>query len=137
MNLTITNEYPGDTTTNIPLQPQVYATINSTLGRTMNMSLFYGTEGNVNTLLTTHSNVTNGTYNADYFTASSRVNTYYWRVQLDDGSNFVNETYNFTTEGLIIPRYPSNGIAITAFTMGMLAVVFGIITLIRRKRNRR
>jgi len=133
--ITITDEYPSNTSTNIPLQPQVYATINSATGLTMNMSIYYGTKGNVNTLLTTHTNVANGTYNADYFTASNRTTTYYWRVQLNDGTNYLNETYNFTTEGFIIPKYPSNALAAAALMLAMMAVTFGVILFIRRKRK--
>ena len=33
----------------------------------------------------------------------NRSELYYWRVMVDDGSVFENETYNFTTEG-----YPVN-----------------------------
>ena len=133
--ITITDEYPSNTSTNIPLQPQVYVTINSATGLTMNMSIYYGTVGNVNTLLTTHTNVANGTYNADYFTASNRTTTYYWRVQVDDGTNYENKTYSFTTEGFIIPKYPSNALAGAALMLAMMAVTFGVILFIRRKRK--
>jgi len=99
-SITITNEFPSDNSFNAPLQPLVYATVNSTVGNTLNVSIYYGlTEGNENTLLGTDSLVGNGTYDQTFFQASGRATRYYWRIQADDGETYVNETFNFRTEG--------------------------------------
>jgi len=78
----------------------VYATVNHSAGNTMNVSFYYGTtEGNENTLLGTDNNVANGSYSQSFFQASNRSTTYYWRIQVDDGETYINETFEFKTEG--------------------------------------
>jgi len=97
---TISNIYPANHSINIPLQPTMYLTINHTTGDTMNISWYYGSEGNENILLGTDSNIVNSTQSQLNFNASSRTTDYYWRIQVDDGSVFENYTYTFQTEGL-------------------------------------
>jgi len=97
--ITVTNEFPDNQSINIPLQPTMYLTINHTEGETMNISWYYGTQGNENTLLGTDVNFTNSTQSELNWNASNRVTDYYWRVMINDGTNYVNYSFEFQTEG--------------------------------------
>ena len=136
--ITITNPFPSDTSTSAPIQPNVYATINSTTGLTMNVSWYWGTSaGNENTLIGTDTNFTNSTQVELFFEANGRATTYYWRAQADDGTNYQNETFSFTTEpygggGGNMPQYQvPMAIASSALLIGLLAL------LMKRKKRRR
>ena len=116
--LNITNEYPTNNSVMIPMQPIVYATITSTLGNTMNMTIYYN-----GILLANHTNVTDGTYSATFYQANTRSTSYTWYIILNDGTNTLNHTYNFKTEGY------SGGYTYTPNTGGSLWIIglFGMI----------
>jgi len=122
----ITNPYPSNNSINAPLQPMIYVTINSTGGQTMNVSWYYGlTEGNENILLGTDNNFVNSTQTELFYPAIDRVTTYYWRVQVDDGTNYVNETFSFRTVG-----YPGGGTGGGGSTVIGIVGLFGLIGII-------
>jgi len=132
----ISNEYPSNNSFNAPLQPIIYVTINSTGGETMNISWYYGlSEGAENILLGSDNNIGNSTQNEMFITASSRSTMYYWRVQADDGTTYVNETFNFRTEG-----YPGGGGMVGNYqiplSVGASALLFAFYVLIRRRKRR-
>jgi hypothetical protein len=123
--ITITYNYPLDNARNIQLQPTIYATINHSLSRTMNMTIYYSTnQTNINTFLTTYSNITNSTQYTTMYPADTRSTQYYWRIQANDGTNTLNFTYNFQTEG-----YPGGGTGgiITTNVYGIIAIIFSIL----------
>jgi len=137
--ITITDEYPTDTSTNIPPQPTIYITINHSTGDTMNISWYYGLSlGNETILLGTENNINNGTFTELFYPAINRTTSYYWRVQADDGTNYLNETYSFTTEGYPTVPMPTNiGLAIIGIIFGTLGILsFFMISNKRRKRRR-
>ena len=127
--ITITSPYPSDEEGSAPLQPTIYATINSTTGLTMNVSWYWGTSsGNENTLIGTDTNFTNSSQTELFFEANTRVTEYFWRACANDGTNYQNESFSFTTEGYPIAPRPFNtgligvailfgGIGITLFLM--------------------
>jgi len=135
--ITITNPYPSNTSTNAPLQPTIYITVNHSNGTSMNISWYYGlSQGNENNLLGTDTNQNNGTVTELFYSATNRTTTYYWRVQVDDGTTYVNDSFYFKTEGTptgIVP--PNRSLAIIAMMFG----VFGIISMLmfNKKRKKR
>jgi len=132
--LTISNVYPSNNSIGISKQPYLYATFNSSLGKTMNVTWYYGlSEGNETILIETDENITNSTQSCLLYIASDSYTTYYWRVWVNDGTNNINETFSFTTEGLmgISPR-SSIGIVGVIGIFGVLGFVFVIV---RRRRN--
>jgi len=136
-NITITDEFPSDSSLNAPLQPTVYATVTTLDGNTMNMSIFYGSQGSENNLLVTHSNISNGTYSASFYQASGRSTDYYWRIMLDNGVQWINETYGFTTEGYNTPLMPDRlGLAVVGIIFGCLGVVAMFMISNRRKKKK-
>lgn len=130
---TVSNVYPGNLSSNIPMQPTIYFTLNHSRGDMMNYSIFYGlSEGNENILINSSQNVVNNTFNSLFFQASDYSTVYYWRVMLDDGLFYTNYTFNFRTVGYI-GQVSSNSIALAAaaFLIGLIPLVF----VINRKRD--
>jgi len=137
-NFTITVTFPTNESTSINLQPTMYLTINHSYGQTMNISWYYGTTvGSENTLLGTDVNLTNSSQNEFFLQAIDRITSYYWRAQVDDGVDFYNETFWFTTEG-----YPGGGGNMPNYqvpmSIGSSALLIGLLGfLMRRKKKRR
>jgi hypothetical protein len=133
----ISNVYPGNNSNNIPLQPTIYATINNTYGNKMNISWYYGDSlTNCINILGQDLNITNSTQYELHFNASARSTIYYYRIMANDGTNWVNESFTFRTEGYpgggISPNYGTPlGIAAAALVLS----VFGIIALFKRKKR--
>ena len=111
----------------------MYFTINSTLGITMNISIFYGSEGLENILLYSNSNITNSTQNALNYNASNRATNYYWRIMANDGSFWLNETYAFKTEGYTGHLIKNNNFAIIGILLGFFALIF--VLLFKKKKR--
>ncbi len=134
--ITISNVYPGNSSINIPLQPTMYLTINHTDGETMNLSWYYGSQGSENTLLGSDTNFVNSTQSELNYNASDRVTDYYWRIMVDDGSNYYNYTYSFKTEG-----YGGGGGNTPSYmiplALSSFAFMFGLLFFIRYRRKRR
>ena len=137
--ITITSEFPTNNTLNAPLQPTIYATIHSSMGLTMNVSWYYGTAlTNCNTLLGTDTNFSNSTQTELYHTANTRSTNYYYRVQANDGNNYVNDTFTFKTEGYIGGggTFPNNGAPLGIAAGALIFGILGFMIAIKRKRRR-
>jgi len=140
--LTISSIYPSNNSINVNLQPYLFATFNSSSGKTMNCSWYYGLSyGNETTLLATDSNFSNSsTINHLFFNATDRFTTYYWKIILDDGTNNLTELYNFRTEGF--GGFPGGvGIVSTSNVfrifglIGLLGVIGFVIFISRRRKE--
>jgi len=123
----LTNEYPSNTSVNIPLQPIIYVTLNSTTGQTMNITWYYGlTQGSETIPLGTDTLFTNSTQTELFHIANTRSTWYYWRIQVDDGTHHINDSFYFRTEG-----YPGGGgyVMPTGGTIGYIGI-FGLVGFI-------
>jgi len=101
--ITITAVFPSNNSVNIPLQPYVFATFSHQSGSVMNI-----TWKNDTTTLGTENNVTNGTYNELFLNANSRSSDYILNITVNDGEgNWLNNTYNFETEGTPTGQRPT------------------------------
>jgi hypothetical protein len=135
--ISISNPYPANESTDIPLQIIAYATITNTEGNTMTLRFYYGNStANATTQLgATQSGLGNGTYNQLFYPATNYSTIYYWRVYVDDGSDFVNNTFYFTTIAI-----PGGGITSRSI-IGIIGIIgliglFGGLMYNRRKRRR-
>jgi hypothetical protein len=123
--IVVTNIYPSNSSTSIPLQPVLYATFNSTDGEDMNVSWYYGTTLDTCTnLLGSDSTFSNGTQSELNFNASSRSTEHFWRMFYDDGDNFFNQTFSFTTEG------EGGGGTMPRSSLWLAGVLFGAIGIV-------
>ena len=136
----ISNVFPSNSSLGIHLQPTLYATVNQTNGQQMNISWFYGNSlGACSSPLSSASLILNSTQTSLHFPANSYVNDYYFRIQLDDGNDFVNESFTFRTTGQggggggqIQGDSGAMGIALMGLLLSLVAIMFFIL---RRKRN--
>jgi len=125
----ISDVYPVNNSVGVPLQPHVFATINHTLGSTMNISFYYGLSiNNTNHVMKTFNNVGNNTFNALFLNAVNHSTWFYWRVMVDDGTNYVNKTYVFMTESrnMLIP----NGFNSIPMVFGLCGVIMGFYAVV-------
>jgi len=135
--IVVSGNYPGNASNNIPLQVNLYATFNHTNGETMNVSWYWGTtEGDENTLIGSDSGFVNSTQSELFFASTGRRTVYYWRVMVDDGSYYENNTFNFTTAsvgggGVSVRDSTALGIACGALMLGSL----GLFGFVRRRRK--
>jgi len=136
--IVFTEEYPGDDTVNVPLQPTSYVTINSTFGEIMNVSWYYGlTEATTINHYGTDTNFTNSTQHKVYYPASSRLTDYYWRLQADDGEYYYNQTYNFRTEGYTAGGGSGGGgNYMLPLVFGAFGIILGVLSIIINKKRR-
>ena len=139
-DISVTVNYPTNQSSNVPLQPSVSINVSHANGSSMDISLYYGlTEGNETILFGTYSNMNNCTILQLLENATSRSTNYYWRVNINDGSNQSNFTFSFKTEGLsgagaTSYPYPSYGVGL----LGVLGI-FGLISFLfvkKKIRNR-
>lgn len=91
------NVYPVNGSTGIAITPVCYLTVNDPDGDVINLSFHENTTGSW-VLQQTNSSISNGTYLWTYSNAVSYNTTYHWRVCSNDGTNWTNATYCFTTE---------------------------------------
>lgn len=70
-------------------------------GDTMNISWYENTSGSW-VLQQNNNSVGNGTYYWDYVNSTSLGIVYYWRVCINDGTWWNNQTYSFTAETLVL-----------------------------------
>jgi len=133
--ITVSNVYPGDDSSGIPLQPTMYLTVNHSEGQAMNISWYYGPLGGENNLLGTDSGFYNSTQSEVNWNASERMTDYHWRVMINAGDSYENFTYGFRTEGYgggHIISSPYVGVALGAMALIIAIVVF---LFIRRRRT--
>lgn len=130
-NITITNEYPTNTSDDVPYNPPLHVTINSSGGLLMNLSFYYG---NYSVLMGTNNNITNGTYFNRFINATDNYTMYYWSVRVNDGTNWLNNTFNFRTEtDLRVVLYETPAFEIGAFVFSLIGVI--VILMLRRKKE--
>jgi len=110
----ITNEYPSDGATNVPLNPTLSVTVTDPEGDSMNIT-WYAYNGSSWDVIGVNNSVHNGTYYRETNCFNDYGVTYQWRVTVDDGTFNVSESYKFTTEhftvcedfSLYFPALPS------------------------------
>jgi len=97
----------------------------------MNYTIYVGNStANCTTILTNESNVANGTYFYDYYSAINYA-TYYWRVQANDGTYQTNETFLFTVATTEI----TGGMSSAIFLIGLFAIPFAMLALTKRRKK--
>jgi len=131
----ITNPYPNNNSINIPLQPTLFVTINHSFGENMNVSWYWSTnESDTNNLIGSNLNFSNSTQTKMFFGGTDRATVYYWRVQVDDGSNYFNETFNFRSEGHAGYQIKNNyALAVVGILVGIFALLFVFFWLKKKK----
>ena len=108
-NLTLSDPYPANGTTDILPNVTLTITCTSPQGYVMNLSWYENTTGSW-VLVQQNLSITNGTFEHVFNNASSYLTEYWWRVNLTDGIGWCNRTYHFTTQAaiLITDEYPSD-----------------------------
>lgn len=94
----IYDEDPGNNSNTIPITPTCYITVYDGDGDNLNVSFYENTTGSW-VLQQTNNSVSSGATVVwdNYTNASSYDNTYWWSVNVTDGTYWKNETYSFTT----------------------------------------
>jgi len=131
-NITVSDPYPANNSINIPLQIIAFVTITNLNGNPMTLRFFNGTTQ----MGATQSGLGNGTYNQLYYPATEYNTEYSWRVYANDGTNHVNETYNFTTRSPAVGGSVSSRSIIGIVGIIGLVGLFGGLMYSRRKRRR-
>jgi len=93
----------------------------------MNITWYYGlTQGSETIPLGTDTLFTNSTQTELFHIANTRSTWYYWRIQVDDGTHHINDSFYFRTEG-----YPGGGgyVMPTGGTIGYIGI-FGLVGFI-------
>lgn len=127
----ITNVYPVNSSSGIPVYPPCYATFNSTYGWSMNVTWYFGS---VNIIIGTDTDISNSTQDATLYMAINTSTTYTWKIAVNDGhGNWQNETYSFTTQGLGGNIFNSDN---TAYGIIGFIGVLGFIGYILNKRRK-
>jgi PGF-pre-PGF domain-containing protein len=116
------NPYPSSGSTNIHLTPNLNITVDDVFGDSLDAHWYSNSTGTwdefgTNTSIDTSSgpviiNQTNSNF-------SGLSTTYYWSVNLTDGTYWTNETYHFTTRNPVPPSAP---IEFTATTYNRTAI---------------
>ncbi|MHA1290336.1 MAG: hypothetical protein ACTSPB_23395, partial [Candidatus Thorarchaeota archaeon] len=109
---TQSSESPTNGTTGVSTSPTLVITVSDAEGDTMNITWRTNASGTWQTIGTNLS-ISNGTYYCSNTSSmSSYATTYYWSVNLTDGTSWTNATYHFTTASspvVISDVSPSNG----------------------------
>jgi len=132
---TISSVFPLNGSTNVQLQPYLYATFNHTQGLNMNISWYYGlSEGNETIFLGFDNDIVNSTQNELFYTAINHSTNYFWRIQVDDGINVGNRTYHFMTDSDVSFISGGSSAGIVGI-VGIIGVVGLIFVMTSRKRR--
>jgi len=95
---TASNPYPTDESTLIPLTPICHVLVADANLDLIDVNFYWRNETDVYVKMQTNSSVSSGnTVYWNYTNASSYDTNYYWRVTVDDGTDNITYTYNFTT----------------------------------------
>ena len=98
-NLTLSDPYPSNGSTDTSLNITLTITCTSPQGHLMNLSWHENTTGSWVLQQTNSSHTANtSAVWGEYTNASVYSTTYWWSVNLTDGTDWTNETYHFTTE---------------------------------------
>jgi ketosteroid isomerase-like protein len=92
----VSNPSPNEAT-GVNLNPTLSVQINTTQGQPMTIYFLSNTTGIWQTL-GSYANLPNGTVTQTTATMNSYATTYYWRVEVTDGTNWTNKTFQFTTK---------------------------------------
>jgi len=110
-------------------QPTVVFSISSPHGRSMNYSLSVDNGTGVFGVVSSGSNVGNGTYTSSYVLAYSYGTSYLWRVNLTDGYSWVNESYSFTPVSPLVGGGNGGG-DMMGVALGACGLLFGLLALV-------
>jgi hypothetical protein len=95
-NLDVAVIYPEDGGLGTP-QPYLTFSLSNPLGNPMNYTIYVGNSSENTTIeIANASGVANGTYHDLHYLATNNTQTYYWRVYVNDGILFTNETFSFS-----------------------------------------
>jgi len=126
----ITSVYPANNSNEIPLQPNMYATFNHIYGETMNITWYCN-----DIVLGYDINITNSTNFELCYPASGYATSYTWNLSVNDGVEYLNESYIFTTEGNV-KLLPSSNYAVIGI-VGVIGLIGFIFFLIKPKRRKK
>jgi hypothetical protein len=132
--ITVSNPYPSNGSTGINRQPWFNITIVNSLSNVMNISWYWGTTlGDENTFLETDSNIGDGSVTCIFTNATGFNTEYFWRIQVDDGTYWENNTFSFTTIGQGGGGGSNSGTSTSmVIAVGSVFLLFGFV-LFRRK----
>ena len=136
ITITITNEYPTNSSSIPYIIPSIYFTINISDGSSMSYTIYWGeSQDNLTTNISFGGTVNNGTYYHSFTNASNRPETYYWSVNVTNNAGiWTNETYSFNT------RYESSGQIrnnnSTAIALAACALLIGVLWFIKKRRKK-
>jgi len=132
--ITISNPYPGNSSTGVNLQPWINVTISDVITNTFNISWYWGTsQGSENNILETDNNINAGSVNCLFPNVTSYNTEYFWRVMVDNGMWYENNTYSFTTLG------QSSGGSSTdlsgVYGLAAIGIILGFFGIIHRRKQ--
>ena len=137
-NITISNPYPPNSSTNIKMNITLAITVESSSGYNMNITWYWGnSSANATHYLGSTLNVTNGTYWMHMHPANHTFTTYWWSVNVSDGNgNYANETYKFNTSVNASMIMSNNR---DRFVLGLIlgSMMFLMIGMVLWKRKRK
>jgi hypothetical protein len=100
----------------------------------LNISFYYGPSlDSTPYLLKEYTEQDNGTYTALDYEVTEKEKKYYWRISVNDGVNFVNQSLIFTSETEVNIIADNSGRAI--FSICLILGIVGFIWYRRRKNN--
>jgi len=138
--LDIVATYPANDTTNLPMQPTMIFSVGHTHNNLMNFTVYMGNAlDDTGYLLNTTTNVRNSTHNVFNHMIYNFSFDYYWRVQLNNGTTWINETFHFTTLGNVSGDTIVGGRDYSWAAGGMIGVAafaFALIGYERRKKKK-
>jgi len=133
--------YPEDEGLGTP-QPYLTFSLSNPLGNPMNYTIYIGnSEINTTTEIANASGVSNGTYYHLHYLATNNSQVYYWRVYVEDGTLFVNETFSFSisTGGGLISLGNSFYLvlALGGWIFGISGVLLALYVMTTKKKSAR
>ncbi|KAA0004347.1 MAG: hypothetical protein FE044_00210 [Thermoplasmata archaeon] len=102
----LSNETPINGSINVALNPTLSIYVEDPDGDLMNITINV-TNADGGYWAVTYYNVGNGTYSYNLGHIGTYGKTYYWKVSAYDGEYYTNETYHFTTIGLVVNQNTS------------------------------
>lgn len=142
-SIIITDVYPADGSSNIPTEPVCSAMVNHINGSVMNISWYFGvSSGNENILLGSNNSVNNGTYSISCYLAGAGSTTYFWKICVNDGDVWQNESYSFTTgissDAIVMSSGDRDMAMVTVFLfVGLMVGMIIPINILRNKKRQK
>ncbi len=134
----IIDEYPENLSNIYATQPTLYFTLTHPDSNVMNYTIYTGNSSiNCTSVLASAVNVSAGTHHyVNYFNATEFYTDYYFAVHANDGTSWVNETYNFS-----VVRQSSNiiggggGAIAMGIAGGLLGALIILVILYKRRKE--